>query len=145
MATATKKKKTPKITKALQPFGGGEWTPPADFTRDVQVSHHRTFRVAVSFGLGKITSKVKVCGRIVRKGGKPVTIEIAVPTTTITCKIGSGQLQARSCCKPPDTFCKRQGIHLAVKRLFVADKMGNLSSDVRRSIMEDLCPWLFSK
>lgn len=138
--TTTKKRKTQKV-----PFGRKAWVAPKGFKKVLTTDTGDEFNVTVKFGLSTIKVPIKCCGLVVRKSGKPVKLGIEVPTTTVSCKVGTVELKARSCCKPPDKFEPEQGIYIAVKRLFANDSDSIITDAGRAKIMRVLCPWRFKK
>lgn len=134
-----------------------KWEKPKSFKREIQLSSGLAV-IRVSFGFSKIDAKIRAVTLptqviLPKKNGKPFTIPFEVRATFVECTLGdhpAGQttgtkLKARSCCKPPDKFRRREGIRLAVRHLFRIDEMHLLKGKDRRAIIEELCPELFRR
>jgi hypothetical protein len=72
--------------------------------------------------------------------GEVVRVPISVPGCTVKITGDFGQLEGRSCCKPPDKFQRRIGKMLALKHLFGQDAKHVLTKTERTEIMWHCVP-----
>lgn len=97
-----------------------------------------------------IYRKQKVNGVTLKDGaGKPVLYSMTVPGTSLKISIENsrnelnGVITSRSCCKPPDNFCRKLGTRIALQNAFRKDASKEiLTKEDRRTIMSTLFPEL---
>ena len=124
---------------------------PSSFSKTITTAVNRDLQVKVSFRLDKIPVKIKVLGHNVKmKNGKYKTLPAVVKSTFIVVTDSSGaKVKARSCCKPPDVFDPREGVKLALKRLFKVDTARGgeriLSNSDRKLLMNAFWSFIFGK
>lgn len=130
---------------------GKTWQRPAGRHYMVNLDSNRVAIITISFGMGTVPAKLYCLGRLVRDtNGAPRTMNVRVQATTIKCKVegtgNTGEIKAQSYCKPPDLFCVRTGVHLALKHLFRHDSEAEaiLTGPERALILGTICPWLGS-
>jgi hypothetical protein len=93
-----------------------------------------------------IFRKQKVNGVTLRDGaGNPVLYSMTVPGTSLKISLENkgnevkGIITSRSCCKPPDNFCRKLGTRIALQNAFRKDANKEiLTKEDRRTIMSTL-------
>jgi hypothetical protein len=96
--------------------------------------------------------KQRVNGLTVKdSAGKPVFYSMTVPGTSLSITLEGrgeevkGQLVSRSCCKPPDNFCRKTGTRIALLNAFKKDSKKILTKEHRKTLVAALFPELYKK